>query len=355
MAFHTIIVPPDTEQIKNAAALLQADEVVGIPTETVYGLAANAYHPDAIKKIFLAKGRPQDNPLIVHIDSLKMLPDLVVSIPDTAKKLAEKFWPGPLTMILPKSERVPMETTGNLDTVAIRMPSHPVARQIIHACGFPLAAPSANLSGSPSPTTAEHVLRDMNGRIPLIINGGECEIGVESTVISVYENRVRLLRPGGITVSMLHSCVENVEIDNGVLHMIANDMKVASPGMKYKHYAPKAKVIILEGSREEFADYVNNHSGSDKKDTYALLFDGEESLISIPSISYGVLHDGVSQAHGLFASLRKLDDLNAKLVYARCPEKDGVGLAVYNRLLRAAGFDIIRLGKENSETSVRKE
>ena len=151
------------------------------------------------------------------------------------------------------------------------MPSHPVARQIIHACGFPLAAPSANLSGSPSPTTAEHVLRDMDGRIPFIINGGECEIGVESTVILVYENRVRLLRPGGITVSMLRSCVENVEIDNGVLHMIANDVKVSSPGMKYKHYAPQAKVIILEGNKEEFADYVNNHSSSDKKDTYLSL------------------------------------------------------------------------------------
>lgn len=355
MAFHTIIVPPDTEQIKKAAVLLQAGEVVGIPTETVYGLAADAYNPDAIKKIFLAKGRPQDNPLIVHIDSMEMLPELVVAIPDTARRLAEKFWPGPLTMILPKSDRVPMVTTGNLDTVAIRMPSHPVARQIIHTCGFPLAAPSANLSGSPSPTTAEHVKKDMDGRIPFIINGGECEIGVESTVIAVYDNHVRLLRPGGITVSMLRSCVDNVEIDNGVLHMIANDVQVSSPGMKYKHYAPKAKVIILEGSREEFADYVNNHSSSDEKDIYALLFDGEESLVSIPSLSYGALHDGISQAHGLFASLRKLDDLNARLVYARCPEKNGVGLAVYNRLLRAAGFDVIRLDRQKSEIATRKE
>lgn len=355
MAFHTIIVPPDTEQINHAAALLSAGEVVGIPTETVYGLAADAYNPDAIKKIFLAKGRPQDNPLIVHIDSLDMLPELVLSIPDTAKKLAEKFWPGPLTMILPKSERVPMETTGNLNTVAVRMPSHPIARQIIHACGFPLAAPSANLSGSPSPTTAEHVLNDMNGRIPLIINGGECEIGVESTVISVSEDRVRVLRPGGITVSMLRTCVENVEIDNGVLHMIANDVKVSSPGMKYKHYAPKAKVIILDGSRQAFADYVNNHSSSSVQDTYALLFDGEENLVSIPALSYGAVHDGLSQAHGLFASLRKLDELNAKLVYARCPEKDGVGLAVYNRLLRAAGFDVITLDKTNAPSENKKE
>lgn len=341
MAFQTEVVQPDAVQLKRAAALLKSGEVVGIPTETVYGLAANALAPEAIRKIFLAKGRPQDNPLIVHIAAQEQLRDLVAALPDTAIKLAERFWPGPLTMILPKSDRVPLETTGGLGTVAVRMPSHQAAQRLIEACGFPLAAPSANLSGSPSPTTAAHVYQDMDGRIPLILDGGTCEVGLESTVIAVHSDKVRLLRPGGITVEMLRAAVSSVEIDDGVLHRIANDAKVSSPGMKYKHYAPKARVVILEGALPCFAAYVEQHKTADG--VYALLFDGETDAVSIPSLCYGRADDPASQARGLFACLRELDVLGAKTVYARCPEKTGVGLAVYNRLIRAAGFEIIAL------------
>lgn len=341
MAFQTEIVRPDAAQLERAAALLKGGDVVGIPTETVYGLAANAFDRAAIRKIFLAKGRPQDNPLIVHIEVFERLRELVSELPDTAVRLAERFWPGPLTMILPKSDRVPPETTGGLDTVAVRMPSHPTAQKLIAACGFPLAAPSANLSGSPSPTTAAHVYQDMNGRIPLILDGGACEVGLESTVIAVYPDKVRLLRPGGITVEMLRTAVPTVEIDDGVLHRIANDVRVASPGMKYKHYAPKARVVILEGTLLRFADYAQQHKEGDG--VYALLFEGEEHTVSVPSLCYGRADDPASQAKGLFACLRELDRLGAKTVYARCPEKTGVGLAVYNRLIRAAGFELIEL------------
>lgn len=341
MAFETEVLQPDHAAIGRAASLLKAGEVVGIPTETVYGLAANAFDREAIKKIFFAKGRPQDNPLIVHIETFDRLRELVTDLPETAVILAKQFWPGPLTMILPKADRVPLETTGGLNTVAVRMPSHPVARELIAACGFPLAAPSANLSGSPSPTTAAHVLQDMDGRIPLILDGGACEVGLESTVIAVQPDRVRLLRPGGITVEMLRAAVPVVEIDNGVLHQIDNNVKVSSPGMKYKHYAPKAHVVILDGSLARYAAYVERHK--EEPDVYALLFEGEEEAVSVPSLRYGAADDPTSQARGLFACLRELDRLGAKTVYARCPEKAGVGLAVYNRLIRAAGFELIEL------------
>ena len=340
MCFETKIMPPDNKHLSEAASLLQAGEVVGMPTETVYGLAANAYNPDAIKKIFTAKGRPQDNPLIVHIASVEQIPELVSSFPDTAQTLAAAFWPGPLTMILPKSPKVPCETTGGLDTVALRMPAHPAARQLIAQAGIPLAAPSANTSGRPSPTTALHVYQDMNGKIPLILDGGSCAFGVESTVIAVGQERVRILRPGGITAEMLQQVVPNVEIDDGVLHRVADNAKVASPGMKYKHYAPKADVIILDGSFAEFCRYVNRHVK--ESGVYALVFEHEE-VPGIPCLAYGKQGNGLSQAQGLFSGLRKLDEYGAKTVYARCPEKNGIGLAVYNRLIRAAGFEVITL------------
>ncbi len=191
-----------------------------MPTETVYGLAASAYDPAAIKKIFQSKGRPQDNPLIVHISNLEMLQPLVTAVPEPAKKLAEQFWPGPLTMIFPKSEKVPMEVTAGMETVAIRFPSHPVAQAIIRESGLPLAAPSANLSGKPSPTTAQHVWEDMDGKIPLIVDGGECQVGVESTVVLVKEDCLHLLRPGAVTPEMLKTCCDQVEIDPAVLHQL---------------------------------------------------------------------------------------------------------------------------------------
>lgn len=255
--FDTKILGTDEDSIAYAAKLLSQGEVVGMPTETVYGLAANAFDEAAVRKIFAAKGRPADNPLIVHISDISQLEGLVDKIPPLAVKCAEKFWAGPLTMIMPKSEKIPMVTSGGLDTVGIRMPSHKVARALISACGFPIAAPSANLSGSPSPTTAQHVLNDMHGRIPAIIDGGACGVGVESTVISFEgEDGIRLLRPGFISAEDLMEITPNVLIDKGVLEKLGENVKVRSPGMKYKHYAPKADVTIIDSSLEAFREYV---------------------------------------------------------------------------------------------------
>ena len=227
----TKILPFTDESVRQAAEILKNGGIVGMPTETVYGLAADARNSDAVRAVFAAKGRPQDNPLIVHISKLEMLPPLVREIPDIAAILAERFWGGPLTMIFPKSDVIPDTTSGGLDTVAVRMPSSPAARALIDCCGFPLAAPSANLSGSPSPTTAQHVYNDMNGRIPLIIDGGECSCGVESTVICFDKGRIRILRPGGITAQMLGEFAP-VDIDRAVTAQPAAGERVLSPGMK---------------------------------------------------------------------------------------------------------------------------
>lgn len=324
--------------LTEASGLIKRGEVVGIPTETVYGLAANAFDESAVKKVFEAKGRPSDNPLIVHISDFEMIKDIVSEVPELAYQLAERFWPGPLTMIMPKSDRVPDITSGGLDTVGIRFPSHPAARRLIELCGVPLAAPSANLSGSPSPTTAQRVFEDMNGRIPAIIDGGESLVGVESTVISFEGNGVRILRPGGITREMLLEVCPNVSVDSGVLNELEASAVVRSPGMKYKHYAPKAEVRLIKGSLPAYKEYVRkNFSNVD----YCLLFDESEAFDGLPYICYGT--DSSEQAHELFERLRQLDERGAKTVFARCPEQDGVGLAVYNRILRASGFCVIDL------------
>lgn len=335
---NTQLLPASEASCAYAAELLRAGEVVGIPTETVYGLAADALNPQAVRKIFVAKGRPQDNPLIVHIADLSALARLTDCPPALSYRLAEAFWPGPMTMILPKSKLVPTEVTAGLDTVGIRMPSHPAAREIIRQSN-PLAAPSANRSGLPSTTEAAHVFADMDGRIPLIIDGGRCTVGVESTVIAVHEDFVRLLRPGGISAEQLQQ-ITRVEIDPGVLHPIAPDQKVESPGMKYKHYSPKANVIILDGSLPEFCSYLRSHPG---EGVYAMVFSGEETLVPVPCLSFGRQDDPSEQAYRLFDDLRKADELGAKTVYVRAPEQSGVGLAVYNRLLRSAGFTVIPL------------
>lgn len=321
-----------------AAELIKSGEVVGMPTETVYGLAANAFDAKAVAKIFKAKGRPSDNPLIVHISSFEMVRDIASEIPPLAVKLAERFWPGPLTMIMPKSDKIPLITSGGLDTVGIRFPSHPAARRLIELCGVPLAAPSANLSGSPSPTTAARVYDDMNTRIPAIIDGGECTVGVESTVITFEGDAVRILRPGGITREMILEVVPNVIIDGGVLSEISPDAHAPSPGMKYKHYAPKAEVKIIKGGTRAYTDYVRK-TASDGD--WCLLFDDAERVDGIPYLCYG--DTPAEQAHELFECLRLLDEKGAKTVYARCPDITGVGLAVYNRILRAAGFCVIDL------------
>ncbi len=334
----TVVINITTEYekaLEESAKLLQNGEVVGFPTETVYGLAANAFDEEAVKKIFIAKGRPSDNPLIVHIAKLEDLAPLVEEIPEKVKVMANKFWPAPLTMIMKKSERISNVVSGNLDTVAIRMPKSDYARAIIEACGLPLAAPSANLSGSPSPTNAKYVFQDMDGRIPLIIDGGNCEIGVESTVISFSEDPPRLLRPGGVTLEEMTELIGEIVVDDAVLNKLEEGAVAASPGMKYKHYAPSADITIIKSDFETFKNLCES-----EEDITALVFDGECDKLSCKSVTYGEEKDGFSQSARLFDALRELDEMGAKKVYARCPETKGMGLAVYNRLIRAAGFKI---------------
>ena len=337
----TKLLNPNAKSIELACSLIAKGEVVAVPTETVYGLAADARNGESVKKIFQAKGRPQDNPLIVHISNMKMLDFVVSSIPNDAKILAKNFWPGPLTIIMPKSQNISSVTSAGLDSVGVRMPSNEIAREIIEKSNIPFAAPSANISGKPSPTTAEDVFVDMNGKIPLIIDGGTCDAGVESTVVSCLGNTPIILRPGVITKEIMEKVLnKKVEIAKAVVEGVKKDEKVLSPGMKYKHYSPNAEVIIVKSNFENFKKFVENK----KEDgIYALCFDGEEKKLSIPSLSYGKENDAKSQAHNLFEVLRKLDKLSAKKVYARCPSIDGVGLAVYNRLIRSAGFNIIEL------------
>lgn len=339
----TKLLTADEQSIMLAADLIRRGEVVAVPTETVYGLAGDATNGSAIKKIFEAKGRPQDNPLIVHISNFQMLHGVVSEFDERAQKLANAFWPGPLTMILPKGDAIASEVTAGLSSVGVRMPLNEVARAIIEVSGVPFAAPSANLSGKPSPTTAEDVFDDMNGRIPLIINGGASLAGVESTVVSMLGDVPVILRPGVITKEDLESVLGTpVEIASAVTQELKANETALSPGMKYKHYAPKAEVIILQGSLEKFKKYV---SANKKNSTFVLCFDEEVDEFDVPTLAYGSKFDPAEQASKLFAALRMLDKANAELVYARCPEKSGVSLAVFNRLIRSAGFHIIDLDK----------
>ncbi len=332
------------EKYEQAARLLQDGQVVGIPTETVYGLAGNAYSEGAIKKIFEAKGRPQDNPLIVHISQFSEIYDLVSEVPEKAKLLAESFWPGPLTIILPKSHKVPLCVTGGLPTVAVRCPKHPVANKLIKLTGLPLAAPSANLSGRPSPTKAEHVFNDLNGRVPLIIDGGECDEGVESTVITLATPTPKLLRPGNITLKQLKDVLGEVDVDAAVLNPLKEGERVSSPGMKYKHYSPDASVIVVKGSYEAFCHYVNSVCD---ENTYAMVFKGEGKGLNVKLIDYGEKEDYRCLSHSLFDSLRLLDDKNASRCFVRCPDlTNDDNLAVLNRLLRAAAFKVVDLDKK---------
>lgn len=335
------VLSPDDPAIAAVGAILRGGGLAAIPTETVYGLAANALNDDAVKSIFAAKGRPADNPLIVHISDFSQWPALVREIPDSAKRLAEAYWPGPMTIVLPKSGRISETVSGGLDTVAVRMPSHPVARAVINAAGVPLAAPSANRSGKPSPTTAQHVKDDMDGRIDCILDAGPCEVGVESTVVSLCEKRPRLLRPGGVTPEMLRNVLGELDIDDAVFHRLAEGETAASPGMKYKHYAPAAPVTILKGSFKQFCEYVKTHK---TEGTIALCFKGEEDLLPVPAVTFGAEDDGTAQAAAIFHALREVDKRGASAVFARFPKMDGVGLAVFNRLVRAAAFRVVDLG-----------
>lgn len=331
---------PDDEKIKLVGEILNNGGLAAIPTETVYGLAGNALDGKCAEKIFAAKGRPSDNPLIVHISNLSQWNSLVTEIPDSAKALAEAFWPGPLTIILPKSDLIPDEVSGGLDTVAVRMPENEIARAIIEAAGVPLAAPSANLSGKPSPTSAAHVIDDMNGRIDAIVDSGDCNVGVESTVLSLAVTPARLLRPGKVTPEMLAEILGEVEIDDAVFDKLLDGKEAASPGMKYKHYSPDAPVVLLKGSFDAFVRYVGENA---KEGTVALCFEGEEKALDVPCLTYGKKNDSSSQAKHIFDALRRVDKMGAKQVFARFPENEGMGLAVFNRLLRAAAFNIVEL------------
>ena len=333
------------ENIIKTAEILKKGGLAAIPTETVYGLAADALNGEAVAKIFAAKGRPMDNPLIVHVAEFEDIERfaLVREIPEAAKKLAKVFWPGPLTIIMKKGGVIPDEVSAGLDTVAIRLPSHPSARAIIKAADTPLAAPSANLSGSPSPTTAQHVMNDMDGKIDAVFDGGACGVGVESTVITLAEDTPRLLRPGKVTLEELREVLGEVELDSAVLNKLKDGQKAASPGMKYKHYAPKANVILLKCTDDDFINYVNRCGGSG---VAALCCDEDVEKLSVKYISLGKRNDYEAHAQRLFDSLRRIDGYgNIVTVYTRLPSTDGVGLAVYNRLIRAAGFEVIDLEK----------
>lgn len=335
----TLFLDNSEEQLKKAAELIKSGELVGIPTETVYGLGADASNEKAVAMIFKAKGRPADNPLIVHLSDFSQAADYTTSVPPLAYKLAEHFCPGPLTIILPKNDRIPMITSGGLDTVGIRVPSHPVMHRLIELSGRPIAAPSANISGYPSPTSAQHVMRDMNGRIAAVVDGGQSEIGLESTVIAIEgEDSVRILRPGYVTRERLLEVCSDVVIDHAILNELGSGEKAASPGMKYKHYSPKADVVMVEGELSEFTEYVGANL---TENTYSLIFDGDEKSFPYKALTYGA--DSVQQARLIFQRLRELDDIGADKVFVRAPSSEGVGLAVYNRLIRAAGFEVIRI------------
>lgn len=334
----TLLLKASPEQYEKATKLLKCGEVVAVPTETVYGLAANAFNNEAVKKIFAAKGRPQDNPLILHIGNIEMLNDITDEIPALAVKLADEFWPGPLTMIFRRKDNVPSATCGGLDTAAVRMPDNTFTRTLIEHCGFPLAAPSANTSGLPSPTSAAHVYADMKGKIPMIIDGGDCSCGVESTVISFDADRIRVLRPGAVTPEMLSEFAE-VIVDNGVLKQLSPDEKVLSPGMKYKHYSPNAEVFIVDGTSEQFISFINEKVSENRK--IAVLCGNEPVAEDFIVLPYGDTSE--EQAENLFSSLRRADESGCDTVYVKMPEKSGLGLAVYNRLLRAAAFRVIEL------------
>lgn len=337
----------DLEKIKRAASLIRQGQVVAFPTETVYGLGANALDPGAVDKIFKAKGRPADNPLIVHIDNIDSWSMLVETIPDQALDLAEAFWPGSLTIILKKKDLVSDKVTAGLDTVAVRMPSHPVARKLIELSACPIAAPSANLSGKPSPTKALHVMEDMQGRIPMILDGGDANVGLESTVLDLTFDLPIILRPGGVTREMLELVLGEVLLDPSVFSSLEEGQKPRSPGSKYKHYAPKAQVTIYKGRQDRLIAGIS-------KEAQRLIQAGQRVGILTTDENKASYKDGIIRSMGsrqrpedlarvLFSLLREFDDLGVDHILAEGVDTKNEGLAVMNRLARAAGFSIVDL------------
>ena len=337
----TIIFHPekDTNAIAEAAAILRRGGLLGIPTETVYGLGADGLNEDAVRRIFEAKGRPQDNPLILHVPDAGWLERCCVDVPETAYALAEKFWPGPLTMILPRRDCVPLRTTGGLDTVGVRCPDHPVTRAIIAAADTPVAAPSGNTSGRPSPTCARHMMEDMMGKIDGIVDGGDCAVGVESTIIDLTVQPPRLLRPGGLPLEELEAVLGEVAVDKAVRQRLGDGEKAKAPGMKYRHYAPRAAVTVVTGTPRRSAAYIREHlpagAGVICFDEYAPLFAGH--IVH----RLGSQEDKLAQAQHVFDALRTFDDTDVTAIFAQCPDESGLGLAVGNRLKKAAGFHVV--------------
>lgn len=341
----------DTKIVEEAASIIRTGGLVAFPTETVYGLGADAMQASASKKIYEAKGRPSDNPLIVHIAKISDLNRLSGEVPQKAKKLAERFWPGPLTMILKKNMSVPPETTGGLDTVAVRMPDHPVALALILASHTLIAAPSANTSGRPSPTAAQHVKEDMEGRIPMILDSGSVDIGIESTIVDLTEEIPMILRPGYITKEMLEEVIGEVRIDPGI---IAADslQKPKAPGMKYKHYAPKADLILVEGEERDVVWTISRLAeDGEQKGRNVGIIATDRTAGSYPCgqvLSIGTREDEASIARHLYGILRRFDDLDVELIYSESFASPGLGQAIMNRLLKAAGYHVLQAVQEKN-------
>lgn len=335
------------EDLMEAAEIIRAGGLVAFPTETVYGLGANALDEEAAKKIYAAKGRPSDNPLIAHISCMEELEPLVSRIPEAGRKLAEAYWPGPLTMVFPKCSVVPYGTTGGLDTVAVRMPSDPVARRLIALAGVPIAAPSANTSGRPSPTTAQHVWQDMNGKIEMILDGGPVGIGVESTIVDVSGQVPTLLRPGAVTMEMLRETAGRVEIDPAIQGPPREGVRPKAPGMKYRHYAPHADLLLVEGELDAVIGRINFLAKEKLGQKYrvgVICTDETRNRYRYGEIrSVGQRSKEETIAHNLFAVLREFDDLEVDYIYSESFSSEHLGQAIMNRLTKAAGYHVIRV------------
>ena len=341
---NTKLLPVTPESLKEAAKLLHEGEVVAFPTETVYGLGASCFSLEGIHKIYAAKGRPSDNPLIVHVAPGFDLNTIASRVPDTAKALMDRFWPGPLTIILPKNERIPKEVTGGLGTVAIREPSHPAAMALIQEAGLPIVAPSANTSGRPSPTSASHVMEDMDGKIPMILDGGSCNVGLESTIIDLSEAVPTVLRPGGITLEMLQEVLPETVIDPAVkvAKEVPKDVVPKAPGMKYRHYAPKGSLIVTNHGAKQVAAWILEDLAETPEETIGII--GTEDFCSevlaegadVPYISLGSREDLRVAAQRLFEALREADERGWTRFYGEAFSTEGIGEAIMNRFLKAA-------------------
>ena len=347
-SLQTQVKPANPDSIRQAAALLREGQLVAFPTETVYGLGANAFDAAAVLSIFAAKGRPADNPLIVHIHSRSQL-QAICSVPDGAEALMDAFWPGPLTLLMPRKPAVPEQVTAGLDTVAVRMPSHPVARELLRVCQLPVAAPSANRSGKPSPTTAAHVAADLDGRVPLILDGGSCEVGLESTVLDLCHGKPCILRPGGITREMLLSVLPEVEVAGSVLRPLKSGETARSPGMRYRHYAPDGQVWLVTGGEQETLAalrLLTRQAEANGHRSCVMCFTGHlDALRDCHPHDIGDRSRPEETAQRLFDTLRRLDAEGMDVIFSEVLPPEGIGLAVMNRLGRAAAFRTIRAGE----------